>query len=518
MTLRPCRLLLVWTSVPAPAGALGPRWSARLAFTLSLTLALSACNFAPQQPPPVVDLPARFTEEGDAANASGAVATTGSATTVTAAAANTAASATADQVSWQQFFGDPQLRLLIDYALQHNQDLAAAFARIDQARAFYRIEQSNQLPRVDVGAGASRNQAPLAVVDPAFGNSTRSIEFNQFNAQVAVTSFELDFWGRVRNLNQAAMHQYLASVEGQRVFHLSLIANVAATYYDARASEEGVALAQHTVAARQYAVGIARDRLDAGVTSTVDFEQASILLTQARSQLAEMQRNVAEAWNRMWVLVGGHVDLHAVQPNPIATAAQFESLSPGLPSALLLSRPDIRQAEQRLAGADANIGAARAALFPTISLTGSLGYASTELSRLISGPNQSWSVGAGIGMPIFDYGQRRAAVDLAVAQHAELVANYTKTVQSAFSEVATALARAQRLGEQVKVQAEAIAAQERLAETAELRYMNGISIYLEVMDARRNLFSAQLQMLTLRAAALQNGVQLYVALGGGAGL
>ncbi|ALM82860.1 efflux transporter outer membrane subunit [Bordetella sp. N] len=472
---------------------------------LVLAAALTGCNFAPEQPPPTVDLPARYADDADTATSRDA-----------SKGVDTMATATADQVSWQQFFGDPQLRLLIAYALQHNQDLAAAFARIDQARAFYRIEHANLLPRVDVGAGASRNQAPLAVVDPAFAGSTRSIEFNQFNLQVAVTSFELDFWGRVRNLNQAAMHQYLATVEGQRAFHLSLIANVAATYYDARASEEGVALAQRTLAARRYALGIARDRLDAGVTSTVDFEQAAILMTQAQAQLAEMQRAAAEAWNRLWVLAGGHVDLHAVTPNPIEATGQFEELSPGLPSALLLARPDIRQAEQRLAGADANIGAARAALFPSISLTGSLGYASTELAGLVEGHNQSWSIGAGIGMPIFDYGQRRAAVELARAQHAELVANYIKTVQSAFSEVATALERAKRLREQVAVQGVAIQAQQRLAETAELRYLNGISIYLEVMDARRNLFSAELQMLSLRAAALQNGVSLYVALGGGA--
>lgn len=453
---------------------------------------IAGCNFAPQDPPPSVALPASFTDDPDRF--------------VT----------TARQVAWQQFFGDPQLSLLIAQALERNRDLAAAFARIDQARAFYRIERANQLPQVDAGANASRSQAPLSSLDPALASSTRSIEFSQFNVQVGISAFELDFWGRVRNLSKAAMHQYLATVQGQQAFRLTLIANVAATYYDARAGEEGIALAERTIAARRYALVVARDRLDAGVTSSVDYDQAAILLTQAQGHLAELQRSTAESWNRLWVLVGGQAALGAAQPKPIAAAGQFDALSPGLPSALLLARPDIRQAEQQLAAADANIGAARAALFPRVALTGSLGYASTELAGLVSAPNQIWTVGAGIGMPIFDFGQRRAAVDLALAQRDELLANYEKAVQVAFSEVATALERRKRLREQLDVQRAAIQAQERLAETAELRYRNGISIYLEVMDARRNLFNAELQMLMLRAAALQNGVSLYVALGGGA--
>jgi multidrug efflux system outer membrane protein len=457
----------------------------------ALAIPLGACNFAPRDPAPAVDLPASFASDPDAF------------------------ATTARDISWQEFFGDPTLRLLIAYALEHNRDLAAASARIEQARAFYRIERANQAPRVDLGASASRSQAPLSSLDPALAGSGRSIEFNQFAAQVAVTSFELDFWGRVHNLSQAALQQYFATVQGRQAFRLSLIANVAATYYDARAGEEGIALAEHTVTARHYALEVARDRLDAGVTSSVDYDQAAILSTQAESQLAELRRTTAESWNRLWVLTGGQVDLSAAAPRPIEAAGQFEALSPGLPSAVLLLRPDVRQAEARLAAANANIGAARAALFPRIALTGSLGYASGELSGLFSSPNQVWTFGAGLGVPLFDFGQRRAAVDVALAQRDELVANYEKTVQSAFSEVATALERRKRLSEQVEVQEAAIRAQTRLAETAELRYLNGISIYLEVMDAKRNLFSSELQMLILRAAALQNGVSLYVALGGG---
>lgn len=457
----------------------------------ALGVGMAGCNLAPDYVRPEAAVPAQF-------------------------AVDTPADAlAAQQVAWRQFFGDDQLKFLIARSLELNRDLAAATARIDQAAAFYRIERANQLPQLDASATASRNQAPLSTLDPALAGSRRTVQFNQFSAQLGVTAFELDFWGRVRNLTDAAKRQYLATVEGRRAFRLSLIANVASTYYAAQAGEEGVALAQRTVQTRHYAVQVARDRLDAGVTSLVDYEQAEILLTQAQTQLAELQRTTAGHWNRLWVLVG-ETPAGPYPPSiPIASTGQFETLDPSLPSTLLVTRPDIRQAEERLLGAHANIGAARAALFPRIALTGSLGYASSDLSELFSSPSQIWGLGVGIGLPIFDYGQRRAAVDLAVAQRDELVANYQKAVQTAFSEVATALEGRKRFQEQVAAQAAAIQAQRRLAETADLRYQNGISIYLEVVDARRGLFTAEQQMLTLLAAQLQNGVSLYVALGGG---
>ncbi|MEN4918199.1 efflux transporter outer membrane subunit [Achromobacter spanius] len=452
---------------------------------------LAGCNLAPEYHTPDVAVPASFADD----------------TRLDAQLAQ--------DLTWQQFFGDAKLKYLIGKSLELNQDLAAATARINQAQAFYRIERANQLPQLDAGAAASRNQAPLSVVDPALAGSRQTVQFNQFSAQLMVTSFELDFWGRVRNMTASALQQYLATVEGQRAFRLSLIANVASTYYDARAGEEGIALAQRTVETRSYAMSVAKDRLDAGVTSLVDYEQSAILLTQAQTQLAEWQRSTAAHWNRLWVLVGENLQTDMAGAQPIEAAGQFDALSPGLPSTLLVARPDIRQAENRLRSANANIGAARAALFPRIALTGSFGYASPELSDLFSSPSQIWNIGGGIGLPIFDYGQRRAAVDLAIAQREELVANYRKTVQTAFSEVATALEGRKRFQEQVAAQETAIVAQRRLAETADLRYQNGISIYLEVVDARRGLFNAEQQMLTLRAAQLQNGVSLYVALGGG---
>jgi multidrug efflux system outer membrane protein len=455
---------------------------------------LAACNFAPTYQQPELPIADHFDI---------------SATT------NPAAAHLANEVDWQTFFADPQLKLLIAAALEHNRDLVASTARIEQARALYRIQNAARLPQVGVNGGASRTKAPLGSIDPEFDNTDVSVQFNQYNVQAAVATFELDFWGRVRNLSESARRRYLATVEAQRAFRLSLIGNVAATYYSIRSGEEGIELAERTVASRQYALDVAKLRLDAGVTSSVDYEQAAILVTQAKTQLAELQRTTAQQRNQLEVLIGGPLAGELPNASSIADAAQFGELDPGLPSALLTHRPDIVQAEQQLRAADADIGAARADFFPRISLTGNFGYVSAELSDLFVPGKQAWFMGAAVSMPIFDAGQRQAQLAQARARHDELVADYQRTVQTAFREVSDALVGRQRYKEQIAAQEQAVEAQQLLAETAELRYQNGISIYLEVVDARRNLFAAQQQLIQLRATALQNGVSLYVALGGG---
>jgi outer membrane protein, multidrug efflux system len=466
----------------------------RLLIPLACCGSLAACNFAPTYQQPELPIAERFD---------------------LSATANPQGAHLATEVDWQTFFADPQLKLLITTALQHNRDLVASTARIEQARALYRIQNAARLPQVGVNGGASRTKAPLGSFDPEFDNTDVSVQFNQYNVQAAVTTFELDFWGRVRNLSEGARRRYLATVEAQRAFRLSLIGNVAATYYSIRSGEEGIELAARTVASRQYALEVAKLRLDAGVTSSVDYEQAAILVTQAKTQLAELQRTTAQQRNQLVVLIGGPLASEPPRASSIADAAQFGELDPGLPSALLTNRPDILQAEQQLRAADADIGAARADFFPRISLTGNFGYVSSELSDLFVPGKQAWFMGAAVGMPIFDAGQRQAQLAQARARHDELVADYQRTVQTAFREVSDALVGRQRYKEQIAAQEQAVEAQRLLAETAELRYENGISIYLEVVDARRNLFAAEQQLIQLRATALQNGVSLYVALGGG---
>ncbi|WP_353190796.1 efflux transporter outer membrane subunit [Pandoraea pnomenusa] len=414
----------------------------------------------------------------------------------------------AQEVTWQVFFRDPALHQLISRALERNQDFAAAVARIDQAKALYRIQRSAQLPTVAVGVDATRARIPNTPTGVA------SVA-NQFGAQVAVTAFELDFWGRVANLSESARRNYLATAYGARAFRISLIASVASTYYAILAGDEGVALSMHTAQTREYAREIARLRLQAGATSLVDYEQADILATQAETQLAELRRTTAQLRNQLAVLVGGPLSPELAQTQGIGNTEQFGPLDPGLPSAMLDRRPDIQAAEEALQAANADIGAARANFFPRISLTTTFGYVSTELSNLFTHGGQAWLLAGGASLPLWDWGARQAQLGFSEARRDELTANYRKAIQVAFQEVSDALIARQRLREQINAQERAVSAEARLAETAELRYQNGISIYLEVVDAQRSLFTAQQQLILLRAAELQNGATLYAALGGG---
>ncbi|WP_291383243.1 efflux transporter outer membrane subunit [Achromobacter sp. UBA5777] len=463
----------------------------RIAILALMGWGLAACNFAPEHRQPEVATPAVF--PGEVPPDAVAV----------------------QDVTWEQFFGDPQLKRLIARSLELNQDLAAATARIEQARAFYRIERANQLPQLDAGAAASRNQQPLTVLDPALAGSRQTVQFNQFSAQVMVSSFELDFWGRIRNLTASALQQYLATVEGRRAFRLSLIANVASTYYDARAGEEGIALAQRTVETRSYALRVAKDRLDAGVTSLVDFEQSAILLTQAQTQLAEWQRATAAHWNRLWVLVGEDLQREMTVGPPIEAAGQFDALSPGLPSSLLVVRPDIRQAENRLRSANANIGAARANFFPTISLTASAGVGSDSLSSLFSHGMKVWSFAPSITLPLFSGGNNMAQLRYAEAEKKGLIATYEKTIQSAFKDVADALARRETLSEQLDAQREYVAAEQKTLDVATRSYKAGAGDYLTVLTAQRSLWSAQESLIALQQTDLENRITLWQSLGGG---
>lgn len=469
----------------------------RAAAMLALTSALAGCNLAPQYRQPIAPVSATYTE----------------------AASGTR---TAAEIGWREFFADEQLKAYIAAALANNRDLAQAVARVAQARAQYRIQDAQRLPALDATAGASRTRIPLNSL--GFGNAIpgagdaqnpTSITYNQFSLGARVSSFELDFWGRVRNLAEAQRRQYLATVEAERAFRLSLVGQVAATYLQIRAAEEQIALAEQTVTSRREGLGIAKRRMDAGVTSSVDYDQAAALLTQAETQLAELRRTVAQSQNLLTVLVGGPITAPLPAGRRLGDQNQFAAIEPGLPSALLVNRPDVLQAEQQLLAANANIGAARAAFLPSISLTGLAGFVSPALSSLIDGNSTQYQVQGAALLPIFDWGRRNAQLKLSRAQADELTAAYQRTVQGAFREVADALVARRRYAEQIEAQTRAVDAQRRLARTARLRYTNGIAIYLEVLDAERNLFSAEQQLLTLRSAALQNDVTLYVALGGG---
>lgn len=446
---------------------------------------LSACNLAPDYVRPEAPVPAAYPPaQGDGSAAPG--------------------------IPWQTFFHDPVLRDLIGQSLAYNRDLAGAAARIEQARAQFRIQRSQRLPGLDASASGQRLRTPLSTADDA-----PRVTVDSYAVQVGIPSFELDFWGRVANLSEVARRQYLATVEARNTAELSLVANVAASYYAVRASQEGIVLAERSLSSRNETLELAQLRMDAGLTSSIDFNQSYALVTQTELQLAQLRRTRGQALQLLQFLVGTTVPAELPAGVPLDPDAQLTRLDPGLPSALLEARPDVRLAEQQLRAANANIGVARALYFPIIALTGAGGYASNELSGLVSDSNRVWSFGAGAVLPLLDWGARRARVDAANAGRDEREVAYQSTVQNAFREVASGLVAAEQNDRQIAAQVRAVEVQQALVVTAHDRYDVGLTPYLEVLDAERNHFAAEQNLLQLRAAALQDAVNLYAALGGG---
>ena len=412
----------------------------------------------------------------------------------------------ATDVRLSQFLVDPRLAALVGQALERNRDLGVAVARIEEARGLYRIQNASRRPTL-----AGSVDAPPSRTEGEVGPETSS----RYALGVAVSDFELDFWGRVRNLSEAARSEYLATAQAARAFRLSLVRDVAGAYFAAREADERIALADATVRSRREAVRIGKRRLDAGVTSALDYRQAEALLTQAETEAAGLRLARAQADNFLVLLTGGPVAAPLPAPLPLAGQSAAPALAAGLPSDLLVARPDILAAEERLRASRANIGAARAAFFPRISLTGAAGLASTALGSLFGGDALTWSFGPSIALPIFTGGRGRANLTVAEARQDIAVATYEVTVQRAFREVADALAGRQYLAEQVAAGNRGLAAARRIARLARLRYREGVASYLEVLDAERTLFAAEQSLVQLQRLQAENLVALYVALGGG---
>lgn len=421
-----------------------------------------------------------------------------------ALAGDAAAGIRAPELDWRSFFVDERLEALITAALEHNREMAIAVAQIEQARGFYRIQDASRLPTAVAGADASIGRA---------GGETN----DRYAIDVSVSAFELDFWGRVRNLSEAARSEYLATVQGQRAFRLVLIREVASAYLLSLEASERIAIAEATVKTREEGLEIARVRLDAGITSALEYRQAESLLTQAQAELAGLRLLEARNAHALAVLVGGPVPSPLPEAVPLAQQVTTEAVAPGLPSELLTARPDIIAAEERLRAARADIGAARAAFFPSISLTGLFGFASSDLGALFGADGLTWNFGPSVTLPIFNRGRLHGNLTVAEANEAIAIASYERTVQVAFREVADALAGRRYLAEQVAAQERGTRAQRVIAELARTRYREGVVRYLEVLDAERNLFAAEQALLQLRRAQADNLVALYIALGGGLG-
>jgi len=413
------------------------------------------------------------------------------------------------ETDWQHFFPDTVLKGLIATALANNRDIRIASARVAEARGAWRIEGAPLYPQLDaIGTGTrSRTLSPLP------GTGGQYYDVKQVTAQLSA-SWEIDFWGRLRNLRNAARDQYLASEESRRAVAVQLIAQVANGYLLEREYEERVALARQSVTTREETLRIMRRRFEVGSGSRLDREQAQVLLAQAQTTMQGLEQDRAVNRNALELLVGNPVDIPPGRLSLTQEGPAF-TLPVGLPSDLLVNRPDIAAAEHQLRAANANIGAARAAFFPNISLTGAYGTSSTELDALFSGGSHVWSFSPTIALPLFNAGRLKGNLDVAKARRDGAVAQYEQTIQSAFRDVSDALVRREQLGKQVESMRVLLAAQKERARLAQLRFDYGRSTYLEVLDAQRDLFEAEQTLVQLRRAELASIIALYSALGGG---
>lgn len=442
---------------------------------LAAVLVLSGCTMIPKYERPAPPVPNEFPY--------------GPAATGTAPA----------QLAWQEFFADPQLRRLLTIALANNRDLRVAVLNAEQARTQVAVRRADLLPTVNAAVAYTRQPAAPTTL---------------YTAGLGVSAWELDLWGRIRSLTEAAAAQYLASEEGRKAAQMTLIASVANTWLALIADEELVGITQEALRTRQESLRLTKLRFDNGVSSEIDFRQAETLFETARATLAQLRRQRAVDLDALALLLGQPVPADFRPPSG-TNSVLLPDVPAGMPSEVLAARPDVRQAEQQLIAANANIGAARAAFFPRIALTGSAGSASSSLSGLFKSGSWGWTFAPQMAMAIFDSGRNSANLQSANIQRDIAVAQYEKAIQSAFREVADALAGRANFGEQVDAQRRAVEADTVRLRLAQLRYDNGVASYLDLLDAQRTLFADQQVLVQARVAQLQNQVQLYRALGGG---
>ena len=448
----------------------------RIPAALAVVLLLGACSLTPVLEKPQAPLPASYGEAASSANAA--------------------------DLGWQTMFGDPRLRALIDLALRHNRELRLALLNVQSVRAQFDIQDGNRLPTLTANAGLVKQRA-AGVVD------------SQKSAGLSISAFELDVFGRVAALSESAFARYLASDENRRAVQISLVGAVADAYFAQRLAEEQLQLTDRTLADWQRSLELARQLKSARQRSGLDVAEAEGQVATAQADREARLRAVALAGNALDLLTG--VRAPDALPPGVALDQQpvLVQLPAGLPSDLLTRRPDIRQAEQALVAANADIGAARAAFFPQLSLTASLGYASPSLSGMFDSGNRVWSFAPQITQPLFNHGKLRSELRLAEVRKSAAVVEYEKAVQTAFREVADGLAGRATYGRQLEAQSRVVSSAERRLELSRLRYDAGQDSRLELLDAQRLLYAAQQTQLELRRNEFGNAVALYKALGGG---
>jgi multidrug efflux system outer membrane protein len=417
----------------------------------------------------------------------------------------------ATDIAWQEFFVEPQLQQLIALALENNRDLRVAALNIERSRAQYQISRAALLPQIDATAAGSSQRVPEDL-----SGSGQAQTVNQYSVGLGVSNYELDLFGRVRNLKDQALEEFLATEQTRRAVLISLVAEVATNYLNLAVDRERLQLARDTMVAQQASYRLIQRRFELGASSELDLRQAQTRVDAARVDIARYTTLVAQDENAFNLVVGSPVPAGLLPQALSGNLTAVQDIAPGLPSGVLLSRPDVLAAENQLKGYNANIGAARAAFFPRITLTGSVGLASNQLSALFNSDSWTWSFAPQIVLPIFDAGSNQARLQVAEVDRDIAVARYEKTIQTAFREVADALAQRGTIDDQMAAQqslTDATAVSYRLSKA---RYEKGIDSYLTVLDSQRSLYGAQQDLITTRLTRLLNLVTLYKVLGGGA--
>ncbi len=482
---------------PLHAGA-ALRWTALAA----AVAALSACNLAPKHQTPPLSVPAQVMPANAEPRAIGTTPVEWDEAAMAPALALT---------DWVQ---DERLRQLLAQALGQNRNLQQAVLNVERARALYGITRANQLPNIGLSSQATRTRTAADL-----SSSGQSTELNQFTVQLGITAFELDFWGRVRNLSEASLQQYLAQTEVQQNVRLTLVGDVVQAWLNLAADQQRLRLARETLAAREKAFSLTQRMHELGATSGLVLAQNQTTVDTARLDVAAYTSQIAKDRHALELLAGGPVS-DALLPLPTDVlehhVAAVLDAPAALPSSVLLRRPDVHAAEYQLRAMSANIGVARANFFPRINLTAAIGTGSRALSALFGSGNGTWSFGPALSLPIFDGGANQANLRVAEVDRDLAVNAYDRAVQTAFREVADALAERLTLQERLAAATALVAANQKALDLSNARFKAGTDNYLSVLDAQRSLYVAQQQLISLRLAEQINRVALYKALGGDA--
>lgn len=463
---------------------------------------LSGCTLMPRYARPDAPVPERF---------AGTELSTASTSTD---AASPAQAIDIANIGWRQVFTDPALQQVIALALENNRDLRVAALNIEVARAQYRVERAALLPAVQGTGTANNARTPSELAIPG-----QPQVFRTYSANIGVSSYELDLFGRVRSLKEQALQQFLSTAEARRSTHISLVAEVATAYLTLAADHQLLQLAQSTLSSQGDSYRLQQRSFELGVASQLSLRQAQTTVESARVDVERYTAQVAQDRNALVLLVGTQVPA-GLLPQALPDGASVDgnvlaSVPAGLPSQLLQRRPDILEAERNLRAANANIGAARAAFFPSISLTASTGSSSSSLSNLFDSGTRAWSFVPTLTLPIFNAGRNRANLDMAKANRDIEVAQYEKAIQSAFREVSDALAQRETLGRQLQAQQALVDATADSYRLSQARFERGVDSYLQALDAQRALYSAQQNLITTQLSRFTNLATFYKAMGGG---